>query len=401
MSTPFISIVMPTRDRPELLQHSVRSALEQRFDTSAFEVVVSDNSTDDRTKALVKEIASPNLKYATTGGGLNMPDSWEFAASQASGRYLTFLCDDDALVGSTLEKLADALAGDPEAELVIWGHAEYYHPDWPEPWNRNRLVLPSYSGDAVQEASDDALRRLFSFDFARLPKMLNSACSNALAQRIRERAGRLFLPTSPDYSFMAASLAVTTSVLYLDTPLQIAGASKHSIGMASMRGGSNATRAFFSEFNADPAEMHPDAPLVPSATISSIFQSIVNVSRSGVLTKQYEPSLPRYFALLYSELRGWEAAGVDVKEPIHSLTKRLSLESGSWATDLLARIRAETSRRRLRHWLATHKRMARLERRIRSSASVNHETTLSGDENSFTDILECSRLLDSIVGNRD
>ena len=311
MPDPLISIVMPTRNRSELLQFSVRSALEQRFDASAFEVVVSDNSSDDRTEALVREIDSPNLRYATTGGSLSMPDSWEFAASQASGRYVTFLCDDDALLPSSLARLASILEANPRMELVAWGQAEYYHPDWTEPWNRNRLVLPTFSDGVVEETSAHALQRMFRFDVQGLPRMLNSACSRQVIDRARRRSGRLFLPTSPDYTFMATSLGLTSSLIYAETPMMLAGASKHSIGWSSARGGSSATRAFYSEFGAGPDQLHPDAPVCPSATVSGIFQSFVNVMRSGVLVDGHEPSLPRFYALLYAELRGWEAAGID------------------------------------------------------------------------------------------
>lgn len=400
MTSPYFSIVMPTRNRPELLQYSVRSALEQYFDASEFEVVVSDNSSDDRTERVVQEIDAPNLRYARTDADLSMPDSWEFAAKQARGRYVTFLCDDDARPPSSLAKLADILEESPALEMVTWAHATYFHPDWPESWNRNHLVFPSFSGEIVEEASESALRRMFRFDVAGLPKMLNSVCSREVIERVERGAGRLFLPTSPDYTFMAASLAVTRFFVYADTPIHLGGASKHSIGLSSMRGGSVATRAFYSEFGVGPEELHPAAPLCPAATCSAIWQSFVNVSLSGIIAADYEPDLPRYYSILYSELRNWEANGVGVDAMMRSLNNELSSKSEGWARDLQSRMCADIRKRRLRRWLGAHERLSMWERQLRAGLADKDERDFDGAKYGFSNILEGARRLENLISLR-
>jgi hypothetical protein len=389
---PRFSIVIPTRNRPELLQLSMRSAMQQEYDKADYEVVVSDNGSDRRSESVVRTMDAPNLRYVRTGATLNMCDSWDFAASQARGRYLTFLCDDDARTPASLPVLARILDSNPKAELIAWTSALYYHPDWPEEWCRNHLLLPSYSGDVVEEASARGIHRSSRFEFDGLPKMLNSLCSKNVADRVRRAVGRLFLPTSPDYTFLVSSLAVTASFISVDAPLHLAGASIQSIGFTASRGGSAASRVFLEEFGTALDDLHPDVPLCPTATQSGILQSLINVARSGLLPKGYEPDLPRYYSLLYSELRSWEANAIDISVPLGALNDRLSSESGSWARNLQKRMKADAPRRRARRWLNGHQRLSQFERSMRSMRSKEWQD-LDGAKHGFRDILECASQL--------
>ncbi len=77
---PRFSVIMPTRNRAALLQFALQSASEQIYED--YEIVVSDNRSDDNTKQLVESFNSNRIRYAQTPDALSMPDSWEFAVSQ-------------------------------------------------------------------------------------------------------------------------------------------------------------------------------------------------------------------------------------------------------------------------------------------------------------------------------
>ena len=98
---PIFSIVIPTRDRPNLLRDAIQSALNQDFDD--YEIIVSDNSTNSKTEKVVSEFQSKKLKYFRTPKPLDMPKSWDFALSKANGKFITFLADDDLLPKRFLE----------------------------------------------------------------------------------------------------------------------------------------------------------------------------------------------------------------------------------------------------------------------------------------------------------
>ena len=80
---PRFSILMPTRNRAQLLQFALQSALDQP--TADLEIVVSDNDSRDDTPAVARRFNDPRVRYVRTPETLAMPDSWEFALSHATG----------------------------------------------------------------------------------------------------------------------------------------------------------------------------------------------------------------------------------------------------------------------------------------------------------------------------
>src|SRR5689334_12432649 len=133
MNKPLFSIVMPTRNRAHLLRWALQSALQQDFHD--FEVVVVDNDSSDNTEEVVKELGDERVSYVRSHKALSMPDNWEFAWSHATGEYVLYLCDDDALLPNTLSFLAPHLQDNPP--VISWDGAVYYWPDWLEAERRN------------------------------------------------------------------------------------------------------------------------------------------------------------------------------------------------------------------------------------------------------------------------
>src|SRR4051794_10762791 len=127
---PLFSIVIPTRNRAHLLPRALRSALEQTLDD--YEIVIVANDCRDDTKHVVEETPSKRVRYYESGKTLTMPENWELAWTKARGTYVLYLPDDDALVPTALEVLAEhALDGRPQ--IVSWEDAPYYYPDWHDP----------------------------------------------------------------------------------------------------------------------------------------------------------------------------------------------------------------------------------------------------------------------------
>lgn len=97
-NTIFFSIIIPTRNRPELFHLALKSVYEQSF-TNKEIIVVNDGSTADfldTYKALEKqypEISFHYLLHRPNGHGQSY--SMNYGADQAQGQYLCFLDDDD------------------------------------------------------------------------------------------------------------------------------------------------------------------------------------------------------------------------------------------------------------------------------------------------------------------
>lgn len=112
---PLVSILVPAY-RPTFLRECLDSALGQTY--ANVEVLVSDDCpTDAVRREMEAYLDHPRLHYARNPvrGGL---ESHLFLLSRASGEYVKFLCDDDVLLPSCVERMAEVLAARPEVTLV-------------------------------------------------------------------------------------------------------------------------------------------------------------------------------------------------------------------------------------------------------------------------------------------
>lgn len=92
---PSVSIILLTRDRPELLRSCVRSVLDKtRYDN--LEIIIVDNGTEDQAAlALLTEFAhDPRVKLLRDPSAFNFSALNNRAAEQASGDYLCLLNND-------------------------------------------------------------------------------------------------------------------------------------------------------------------------------------------------------------------------------------------------------------------------------------------------------------------
>lgn len=97
-TTPFFSIIIPTRDRPELFQVALRSVMEQTFTRKEI-IVVIDGSTDaNRAMYAELELQYPHVTFLNLiqrPHGHGSSYAMNFGAQHSLGRYLCFLDDDD------------------------------------------------------------------------------------------------------------------------------------------------------------------------------------------------------------------------------------------------------------------------------------------------------------------
>jgi glycosyltransferase involved in cell wall biosynthesis len=99
-----VSILIPTRDRPEKLERAVRLALAQTY--ADIEIVVQDASTDTRDPRLPDDPRVFYIREPDTG----IPNGLNRAAALARGDVLHFCCDDDAMFPDAVDDALTAFA---------------------------------------------------------------------------------------------------------------------------------------------------------------------------------------------------------------------------------------------------------------------------------------------------
>jgi glycosyltransferase involved in cell wall biosynthesis len=227
MSSPFLSVVIPTRERADTLLFALQSCVNQAYQDVEF--VVCNNASTDGTEALVQGFNDHRIRLINPGRRLSMRENWEFALANVAGKYVIFIGDDDALMPNALETLSQILATG-KVDAVKW-HTPIYH--WLAAGNSNSgkfsLIL---GGRAAYIKSAAALRGLrwgyLHYHF--LPIVYHGAVSMSCINRIKAKSGDFFCGESPD---VYSAIAVASSIekyIYLQIPLTINGVSRHSTG---------------------------------------------------------------------------------------------------------------------------------------------------------------------------
>ena len=113
---PKISIIIPTFNRPTLLQRAIASCIEQRFQDIEI-IVVNDAGTD------VADVAQA-ATYLSLPHNRGLAGARNAGLSVARGEYVTFLDDDDLLLPNHLESLLRAVTPTTIAYSDYWRVAE-------------------------------------------------------------------------------------------------------------------------------------------------------------------------------------------------------------------------------------------------------------------------------------
>jgi hypothetical protein len=274
MSAVKFSVVIPTRERAELLRHALHTCLDQNLDD--YEVIVSDNDSSPPTRAVVDEVASPKVRYVRTPGPLAMSSNWDFAVSHARGEYVLLIGDDDGLLPHALKEL-DILIRDARPKALRWEPAYYTWPSFALAGQENYLRLPLGRGVREVDATD-VMRKVIQFRelYTSLPMLYNAAVHRDVLATLRKKTGRVFPHPVPDVYSGFAVAAVAGRFLTTEVPMSIAGQSGASNGVAGLfHRGRTPIDQEFRDLNAkeglvsDPRV--PDLPSFPHVPVADSF----------------------------------------------------------------------------------------------------------------------------------
>jgi len=308
---PFFSIVIPTRNRPNLVPTAVQSVLEQ--DVGDFELLISDNSDPERTAetraALAGALDDPRVRYLRPPRALSMVDHWEWAVRQASGEFTGVLTDRMAYKLYALGMIRQQLQAHP-ADLIsmlavgIRGEAAPFS-----------LRSRAGSDQATLVPSAAALAECAHVEFSsRLPRMLNSFCRTTRLHELVANYGSIFTGMAPDYSFCFRILDWLDAFVLFDSRLMVAGGESQSNGLAFTTNRMNADSRSFLALADKPLDWFRYAPIPAPVTINNNFLLLeYELARSQQKSGRFAP-VDRYafYRRSAAELRRLSAKGFDL-----------------------------------------------------------------------------------------
>jgi glycosyltransferase involved in cell wall biosynthesis len=88
-----VSVIIPTRNRAELLTRALNSALRQTY--PYFEIIIIDDASEDNTAAIVQNFKDERLRYILLKKNMGAAAARNTGIEQAGGEYVAFLDSDD------------------------------------------------------------------------------------------------------------------------------------------------------------------------------------------------------------------------------------------------------------------------------------------------------------------
>ncbi|MFC7193467.1 glycosyltransferase family 2 protein [Halosimplex aquaticum] len=102
MSSPQVSVIIPTYNRATLVKRAIQSVLNQTF--KDFELIIVDDASDDETPEVIDSINDARLEYIRHDLNRHGGAARNTGIKYASGKYIAFLDDDDEWYPTKLER---------------------------------------------------------------------------------------------------------------------------------------------------------------------------------------------------------------------------------------------------------------------------------------------------------
>jgi glycosyltransferase involved in cell wall biosynthesis len=226
---PLFSIIVPTRNRPDLLQDALNSLKLQHF--SDFEIIISNNGERQRTRSIVNSfLDDKRFKYFEAPFEMSMPDHWQWAYQHSTGKFLLFLSDRNVLINGKLGEISRIISEFSDVEAISWPLASY---------DNDSKALHTVSATSIQPTDHihvqtrdfwETLKTHRGIFSPVLPRGLNSFVKRVVYERISTHHGQIFRPISPDFTSGFSVVLCTDKLLHLCAPAVVAQANHLSNG---------------------------------------------------------------------------------------------------------------------------------------------------------------------------
>lgn len=236
------SIVIPTYNGLPYLKSCVNTILHQDF--SDYELIISDDHSIDGTTSYLETLKHPSVRILRTGLKMSMAEHWEWALSQAVGKWLIVVGQDDGLQPYFFD-LADKLTEIAERRHLrtvmsarayfFWRGCEFAYGDLAVQYNAR-------FGYCIKNYSVETFRTLCGLqNYFELPQMYTTSIfhKDLIEEVRRKQQGKIFVTHPQDANLAAIACSLEKKYLFSNIPLGWVGTSPKSAGLAIVTGTQN------------------------------------------------------------------------------------------------------------------------------------------------------------------
>ena len=230
------SVLLPTRNRLNLLAYAVETV--RRQDYQDWEIVISDNFSDEDIAGFVKSLDDPRILYHRTDSFIPVTDNWNNALEKCSGDYVIMLGDDDCIMKGCLSSLRGLIEAYGRPDFIYTSALLYAYPGV-IPGVKDGFLQPYGYAPFLQGAEEpfwldrktavDLVRESMRFRVVFGYNMQFSVISRGTIDSLKKK-GPFFQSPYPDYYATNAMLLDAERILVFPKPLVTIGISPKSFG---------------------------------------------------------------------------------------------------------------------------------------------------------------------------
>jgi glycosyltransferase involved in cell wall biosynthesis len=126
----FVSIIIPTYKRYELLKDAIESAINQN-EFVDYEILIVDNEPElnNGSHRLVESYQNKRIRYYKHDENIGMFGNWNRAIELANGKWITLLHDDDFFLPGILDRIYNIIQGNSQIAGIKAAQTLYVQPN--------------------------------------------------------------------------------------------------------------------------------------------------------------------------------------------------------------------------------------------------------------------------------
>ncbi len=230
MVLPKLTIIIPTLDRSQTLHYTIKTALQQNYDN--YEIIVSDNCSNDNTREIVEAFNSLRIKYIKPQTRLSMSKHWEFALDHVDFGFVTILGDDDGILPNKLEIISKLIINH-KLDVIGWRFGNFNWQGLP-PY----FMIPMNNTYRVVNAAleiNSIINKESVYNTIKFPSFYGGFINIDLYKKIKEKQNGIFFHSRiPDFFSGAVFAANVSKYIRLEYPISINATSKYSTGFSAI-----------------------------------------------------------------------------------------------------------------------------------------------------------------------
>ena len=121
---PLVSVIVPTRNRANLVARAIQSVLDQTY--RHIECIIVDDGSSDETRQVVEEFTDERLVYLRHETQRHASAARNTGIAYSRGELIAFLDDDDEWMSRKLEKQVELLLSLHEKVGMVYCWMDYF-----------------------------------------------------------------------------------------------------------------------------------------------------------------------------------------------------------------------------------------------------------------------------------